>query len=198
LLSKLLEYNGWRVPLSVSKLSGYLIRGHGRLYAAQALNQTLVPVDYQDYGSEADERADLVADNEIAALAKMNNEILAKEIAELDSLGFDLDLTGITEARIKKLLKNAEPVAVKPEVEFTEELHEASNYLVLYFDNDIDWLQALTLFELKTVKALDSREGFEKKGIGRVVNGPAALNRIDEILTRITPEILEKYLKKIQ
>jgi hypothetical protein len=168
------------------------------LYAAQALNQTLVPVDYQDYGSEADERADLVADNEIAALAKMNNEILAKEIAELDSLGFDLDLTGITEARIKKLLKNAEPVAVKPEVEFTEELHEASNYLVLYFDNDIDWLQALTLFELKTVKALDSREGFEKKGIGRVVNGPAALNRIDEILTRITPEILEKYLKKIQ
>jgi hypothetical protein len=148
------------------------------LYAAQALNQTVVPVDYQDYETEEDERGDLLADNEIAALAKMNNELLAKEIAELDSMGFNLDMTGITEDRLKKLLKKAGPDIDKPKIEFTEELHEASNYIVLYFNNDIDWLQALTLFELKTVKALDSREGFEKKGIGRVVSGPEALNKL--------------------
>lgn len=66
----------------------------------------------------------------------------------------------------------------KPEVEFTEELMEAKNYIVLKFDNEIDWLQLLSLYPLKSVKALDSKEGFEKIGIGRVVNGVDFLNRI--------------------
>lgn len=33
-----------------------------------------------------------------------------------------------------------------------EELLEKHNYVVLYFDNDVDWLQALTLFDIHTVR----------------------------------------------
>lgn len=66
----------------------------------------------------------------------------------------------------------------RPEIEFTEELMESHNYVVLYFENDVDWLQAQTLFGLKTVKALDSKKGFEKCGIGRVLRGPEAIERI--------------------
>ena len=67
---------------------------------------------------------------------------------------------------------------LEPEVEFTQELLEKNNYVVLTFDNDVDWLQAQTLLGLKTVKSLDSKEGFEKKGIGRVMDGASAINKI--------------------
>lgn len=68
----------------------------------------------------------------------------------------------------------------KPEVEFTEELFEAQNYIVLYFNNEIDWLNLQSIYPLKTVKALDSKEGFEKMGIGRVVDGIDFLKKVRE------------------
>lgn len=67
---------------------------------------------------------------------------------------------------------------VEPEVEFTEELMEEHNYIVLYFDNEIDWLQLQSLYPLKTVDALSSKAGYRKRGIGRVVNGRDFLNKI--------------------
>ena len=59
----------------------------------------------------------------------------------------------------------------KPEIEFTQELMESHNYVVLYFDNDIDWLHFQTLYPLSTVQALNSRPGFAKMGVGRVIKG---------------------------
>lgn len=69
---------------------------------------------------------------------------------------------------------NLEP----PEVEFTEELSEEHNYVVLYFENEIDWLQLQTLFPLGTVKGLDAKPGYERKGVGRVVRGIDFINKI--------------------
>lgn len=66
----------------------------------------------------------------------------------------------------------------KPEVEFTEELFEEHNYVVLYFDNSLDWIQLQTLFPLKTVEALDSKEGFRKMGVGRVIKGSEFLSKV--------------------
>ena len=64
----------------------------------------------------------------------------------------------------------------EPEIEFTEELGEENNYVVLFFDNSVDWLQAQSLLGLKTVKALDSKPGYSKQGVGRVMNGTDFLN----------------------
>lgn len=179
-LSKLIARIGWRHPIVVSNLSGCIIAGHGRLMAAQLLKLTEVPVDYQDFATRDEEIAMLVADNVIPELAKMDDDALSKLVKEIDAGEFDAGLLGFEDKEIDKLLADIEDVTqeIQPEVEFSLELHESSNYVVLVFNNDIDWLQAMTLFDLRTTKALDSVPGYEKKGIGRVIDGADAINRI--------------------
>jgi DNA modification methylase len=55
-----------------------------------------VPVEYQDYKSAAEETADLIADNKIAELAELDDDMLASLMAELDAAEFDVELTGHT------------------------------------------------------------------------------------------------------
>ena len=50
--------------------------------------------------------------------------------------------------------------------------------MVLYFDNDIDWLQAQTHFNLKSVSSKRANGKPWSKGIGRVVNGAEYLDRV--------------------
>jgi hypothetical protein len=45
-LAKIIKFNGWRAPITVSKRSGFIVRGHGRLAAAKELGTTSVPVDF--------------------------------------------------------------------------------------------------------------------------------------------------------
>lgn len=70
-----------------------------------------------------------------------------------------------------------------PEVEFTQVLDESHNYIVLYFDNEVDWLQAQTLFDIKPVRLLSTKRGEnnvngQKVGIGRVLRGVDVINRL--------------------
>jgi ParB-like chromosome segregation protein Spo0J len=37
LLAKIIKNQGWRAPITVSNRSGFVVRGHGRLLAAQLL-----------------------------------------------------------------------------------------------------------------------------------------------------------------
>jgi ParB-like chromosome segregation protein Spo0J len=62
LLAKIIRHQGWRSPIVVSKRSGYIVTGHGRFAAAKMLRLEQVPVDYQDFATEADEYAHLIAD----------------------------------------------------------------------------------------------------------------------------------------
>lgn len=48
LLAKIIKNQGWRAPITVSNRSGFIVRGHGRLLAAQLLGVEQVPVDRQD------------------------------------------------------------------------------------------------------------------------------------------------------
>lgn len=103
LLAKIIKSQGWRTPITVSNRSGFVVRGHGRLQAALLLN-CKVPIDKQDYASEAEEWADLIADNRIAELAELDNDTLTKLMNELDGLDFDMNLTGYTDKQIDNLL----------------------------------------------------------------------------------------------
>ena len=71
-LAKILQYQGWRYPIKVSKLSGFITSGHGRLEAAKHLGLEAVPVSVQDYQDEAQEYADLQADNAIASWSELD------------------------------------------------------------------------------------------------------------------------------
>ena len=68
---------------------------------------------------------------------------------------------------------------VTPEVEFSEFLMEKNNYVVLFFDNDIDWLQAQTHFDLKTVSAKRANGKEWSKGVGRVIPGAEYLDKLN-------------------
>jgi len=74
LLGKIIAHQGWRRPIRVSNLSGFITAGHGASMAAKAMGWESVPVDYQDYETEQDELADLVADNRIAELAYLDKK----------------------------------------------------------------------------------------------------------------------------
>lgn len=96
LLAKIITENGWRAPITVSTRSGYIVRGHGRLMAAEAAGLDECPVDYQDYDSDEQELQDLIADNRIAELAEIDDELLGELMAELEDAGADVELTGFT------------------------------------------------------------------------------------------------------
>jgi hypothetical protein len=179
LLAKIVKEQGWRSPVTVSKRSGLIVTGHARYEVAKILGVKKVPVDFQDFDSDEQEWSHLLADNKIPELAKMADDLTAQILKGLQETEIDLELTGFSQKEVNRIMAQAEGKSdVKPEIEFTEELHESSNYIVLYFDNDIDWLQALTLFELKSVKPLHAKKGFESQGIGRVINGAKAINKM--------------------
>jgi len=104
LLAKIIDFQGWRLPIVTSKQSGFVVRGHGRLLAARKLGMEMVPVDEQDYESEAQEWADLVADNRIAELAEMDRASLKDIIETLDTGEIDMELTGFTESELEDLM----------------------------------------------------------------------------------------------
>ena len=104
LLGEVIRSSGWRGPITVSTRSGLIVRGHGRLLAAQLEDLEEVPVDYQDYASEAEEYADLVADNKIAELSDINNRKLADIFADIDTGEIPLQLTGYSEDEVENLV----------------------------------------------------------------------------------------------
>lgn len=103
LLAKIIKNQGWRTPVTVSKRSGFVVRGHGRLQAAIILG-CKVPVDKQDYASEAEEWADLIADNRIAEFAETDEELIAQLLSELGDMDIDMNLTGYSDKQIDNLL----------------------------------------------------------------------------------------------
>lgn len=88
-LATIIDYQGCRKPIVVSKLSGLMTRGHGTLMSMKLLDWEHVPVNYQDYDDEAQEYADMVADNGIAEWSKQD---FAQINDEFTVYGPDLDV----------------------------------------------------------------------------------------------------------
>ena len=93
-LGEVIAKAGWRQPITVSQRSGLVIKGHGRLLAALSYALSPVPVEYQEYADEAEEIADMIADNKLAELSIMDSAKLRKVLEELESMGGDLALAG--------------------------------------------------------------------------------------------------------
>jgi ParB-like chromosome segregation protein Spo0J len=109
LLAKVISHQGWRSPIVVSKRSGFIVAGHGRYGAAKLLGIPEVPVDYQEFDTEADEWAHLVADNRLAELAEADEAGLRGILSELKASDFDMDLAGFEAEALAALLAGATP-----------------------------------------------------------------------------------------
>lgn len=104
LLAKNIRALGWRWPIIVSKRSGYIVAGHGRLEAAKLLGVSSVPVVEQDFPDGPSEEAFRLADNRIPELAEIQKDTIRDLLSELGETEIDMDLTGYTEPLIKEII----------------------------------------------------------------------------------------------
>jgi len=107
-LAQIIEATGWRAPITISKRSGFIVKGHGRRLAAIERGWKNVPVDYQDYSSEAEEWADLIADNRLAELSTIDNTLLIDMIGDMDSGEVPLTMTGYSEEDLADIIASLE------------------------------------------------------------------------------------------
>ena len=98
---------GFTAPLLVSE-DGGILAGHGRLAAARKLHLDAVPVVVLDHLTPTQRRAYILADNQLALQAGWDKELLAVELADLSSAGFDLALTGFSDDELSELLGDIE------------------------------------------------------------------------------------------
>lgn len=109
ILAQNIRYHGWRHPIVVSKLSGYIVAGHGRLEAAKELGVSIIPVEYQNFASEDNELAVLVGDNRLAELSSLDLNGLQDIIDGFKASDFDTILAGFEPADLDALLGEQKP-----------------------------------------------------------------------------------------
>jgi DNA modification methylase len=98
-----IEEFGFNNPILVDTKAG-IIAGHGRLLAAQKLGLEEVPVIVLDHLSEAQKRAYIIADNQLALNAGWNEDLLREELAALQEESFDVSLLGFEDEELARLL----------------------------------------------------------------------------------------------
>jgi len=94
---------GWTTPVLVSE-DGTLIAGHGRVMAARKLGLEEVPVMVARGWTEAQRRAYVLADNQLALNAGWDMDLLSIEMQDLNADGFDLSLIGFDDKMLDALL----------------------------------------------------------------------------------------------
>lgn len=165
---------GWDQPIVVVGETGEIIKGHKRRAAAVLLGMTQVPV-FKVFGlNEVQIEERRLADNKLsespwdANVLRERIRFLMERGSHIQSIGFD------------DLAKQIRNMPTTPEVRFTEVIGEANNYIVLTFDNEIDWLSAQTHFDLTPARArqMKPNEKTKQVGIGRVIDGAEYLRRI--------------------
>lgn len=124
LLGRIIRQTGWRQPITVSTRSGFIVKGHGRLMAAQLEGLTEAPVDYQNYASEAEEYADLTADNRIAELSEIDQKMLADIFADIDTGEIPMELTGYSENEVESLVTALSEALHKEELTGEDDIPE--------------------------------------------------------------------------
>lgn len=99
-LAKVIQYQGIRRPIRISKRSGYITSGHGLAKALGKLKVAEVPVSLQDYISDEQEFADLVADNSLQSWSELDLASINLEVPQLGP-DFDIDWLGIKDFEIE-------------------------------------------------------------------------------------------------
>jgi DNA modification methylase len=94
---------GFLNPVLVTP-EGDIIAGHGRVLAARKLGRNEVPVVIISHLSENQKRAFTLADNQLAANAAWDEEMLRLELEALASASFDLELLGFGEEQLAEIL----------------------------------------------------------------------------------------------
>jgi ParB-like chromosome segregation protein Spo0J len=152
-------------PIVVDK-DYIVLGGNMRLKACIAAGLKEIPILIADQLTEEQKAEFIIKDN--VGFGDWDWDVLANEwpVDKLEEWGLDVpsldEFTGVEEQ----------------EIEFSEYLDEANNYVVLLFNSEVDWLSAQTHFGLKSVHSQRANGKPWSKGIGRVINGAEYLKSI--------------------
>jgi DNA modification methylase len=94
---------GFNNPILVDTKDG-IIAGHGRLLAARKLQLQEVPVIVLDHLTDAQKRAYIIADNQLALNAGWDETLLRAELAALQEEDFNVRLIGFEDEELARLL----------------------------------------------------------------------------------------------
>jgi DNA modification methylase len=94
---------GFNNPILADMKAG-IMAGHGRLLAALKLGLTHVPVIVLDHLTDAQKRAYIIADNQLALSAGWDESLLAAELAALQEEDFDITVIGFEAEELARLL----------------------------------------------------------------------------------------------
>ena len=158
---------GFKVPVVLGK-DGVIVTGHTRILASKKLGLKKIPCIIAEDLNEEQLKAFRLADNKVSEASKWKKDLLNIELQGIDmdmeQFGFDLDF-------------GEEEIEEEPEMEFAEELLEEHNYVVLYFDNTLDWQVAVERLGIKM--EVEKLGKTTRKGLGRVINGARALELLE-------------------
>lgn len=181
LLEKSLRENGAGRSILIDK-DNNIIAGNGIIEAAGQIGLENVKI-IETNGDEivAVKRTDIALDSEQGRqMALADNATASVDLdwdEELLKNEFDEDILSTYGIKIKEEFEEA---TEKPEMPFTEILGEENNYIVLKFNNEIDWLQAQTVFGLQQVRDYGTSDNGKlvQTGLGRVIDGAKAISEI--------------------
>lgn len=149
-----------------------MLDGHARVAEAARNGEEFLPATYVELSVEEEHKALLFLDP-IGAMARADEEksIALAIVVETENEAL--------EAIRRRLLHDEEAAGKKTdetEYTFAKELNESQQYVVFAFDNEFDWNVIVERFAIKTVSGADDREGYKRKGIGRVLDGQKLLS----------------------
>jgi ParB-like chromosome segregation protein Spo0J len=148
LVASLKEF-GFTNPILIDDKNG-IVAGHGRIKAAQVLGMETVPTIKLGNLTDEQRRAYIIADNKLALNAGWDNDLLSFELQDLQDAGFDLSLTGFTDAEIEALKFTDEDV----DEDHKEPTDETRNTLLIECTGER---------ELETLYEEMQKRGFECK-----------------------------------
>lgn len=138
-----------------------IIGGHQRYYIWKEMGKKTIPVTYVNLPSLEDE---------MELNLRLNKNTAQWDLDKLANYEADLlKRVGFTREEIERMF-NVD-LNVEGEVKFTREILEENNYVVLVFDNIMDWNFITDKFGIETKDALDSKSDYKRRGIGRVLDG---------------------------
>lgn len=144
-----------------------VLGGNMRLRAMQEAGWKKVPVQIVDWSIEKQNEF-IIKDN--VGFGEWDWDVLANEWNEDELENWGLDLPILDEKELKE----------NGEIKFSTELDFESNYIVLKFNKDIDFLQIEQMLELESVYSKRKNGKPWSKGVGRVVDGTDAILKIKE------------------
>jgi hypothetical protein len=137
-----------------------VLGGNMRLKACKEAGLKEVPIIKASDLTEEQQREFIIKDN--VGFGEWDWEQLKEwDGEELEAWGLDV---------LDDEIKETKDIPDIGEIEFSEELLLEHNYIVLYFDNAMDWEVAQEVYGLNKVKHHVTMNG-QSIGLGRVING---------------------------